>query len=101
MNVNFVVKVIDENDDAITGYVLNLDLPFIPNVGMKITGGTSCLLWETQSGRKLNPKIQEVVYNMDEEAVYCLFEINELLSSSRWVKINVNGSLEMHQFESN
>ncbi|CAH2213705.1 hypothetical protein [Tepidibacter aestuarii] len=34
--------------------------------------------------RKLDPKTKEILYNIDEEDFYCLFEIKELLMVSFW-----------------
>lgn len=100
MTVNFVTKVVDNQRNTTGGYVLRLDLPFAPASGMKLKGGISTWLWETADGNELDPKIQETVYNIDEEQLYCLFEVNGPLASSRWTKIeNLQTSCEFQQFE--
>lgn len=93
MRVVLVVRVFD---NAPTAYTRELDLPFIPPVGMKLNGGTSTWLWETEKGR-LNPEVKEVVYNVDEEAVYCLFVVREHLVNTFWQEIPLN-SYELSQF---
>ena len=99
MQVDFVAKVVDDTD-VIGGYVLTLDLPFTPMLGMKLKGGTSTWLWETVDKNELDPEVKEIVYNLDDEKLYCLFEINNNLASARWTKIsNLQSSYELSQFE--
>jgi len=101
MKVNLVVKVINTSDNTVGGYVLTLDLPFVPTVGMKFKQGSSTWLWETEHG-ELCPEIKEVVYNIDEEAIYCLFEVKQYLAASIWKEIpieNLSCSFELKQFE--
>lgn len=103
MQVCFVVKVLDKKEKYLkAAYARNLELPFVPSVGMRITGGTSTWLWETRDGNELAPSIKEVVYNIDEETVYCLFEIyDESLCNSFWTDItkHIGHSIELSQFE--
>jgi hypothetical protein len=100
-NVCLVVRVVNIAEIVIGGYVREIELPFVPTVGMKFKQGSSTWLWETKRG-ELNPAIKEVVYNIDEEKVYCLFEVNDFLESSFWNEIekeNLDRSLELKQFE--
>jgi len=100
MEVVLVVRVINTDKEIIGGYVFELDLPFVPTVGMKFKKGNSTWLWETKYG-ELSPGIEEVVYNIDEEKIYCLFEIKYFLVNSIWKEISqqsLNNSFELMQF---
>lgn len=100
MKTTFVVRVIDEDKNTIGGYARGLDLPFVPTIGMRLNGGSSTWLWETTDGCELKPQIKEVVYDIDEEQTFCLFEIKKFLANSFWTKIkNLNNSLELSRFE--
>lgn len=100
MLINFVAKVIDNGKNTLDGYVMKLDLPFAPAVGMKLKSSAGESLWETVDGNELNPQIKETVYNIDDGQLYCLFEINRALSGSRWTRIeDPQGSNELCQFE--
>lgn len=102
MKVNLVVRVINKEHGTIGGYVKDIDLLFVPTVGMKFKQGSSTWLWETVNGNELNPAVKEVVYNIDEEGIYCLFEIKEFLAASFWNQIkdeNLHNSFELSQFE--
>ncbi|MEL7654296.1 MAG: hypothetical protein AAGU75_00120 [Bacillota bacterium] len=100
MKVCFVVKVI-KNNITVGAYAREVELPFIPTVGMKFKQGTSTWLWETKEGVEF-PSVKEVVYNFDQETAYCLFEVSGYLASSFWTKIdNLGDSLELYQFEVN
>ncbi|WP_025721405.1 hypothetical protein [Paenibacillus sp. 1-18] len=98
MLVCLVVKVIDKHQEILTGYVREIDIQFVPSVGMKFRQGSSTWLWETKNG-ELAPEVKEVTYNIDDEIVYCLFEVNERLESSFWKEIkDVYSSHELRQF---
>ena len=71
------------DDLSVAGYAHELDLPFVPVVGMKFKQGTSTWLWETANG-ELAPKIEEVVYDLDEDLFACLFTVDQVLRSSFW-----------------
>lgn len=64
----------------------DLELPFVPTMGMQFKQGTSTWLWETQTD-ELMPKVEAVTYNLDENLFVCVFSVNESLSSSFWSKI--------------
>jgi hypothetical protein len=101
MRVCLVVRVVNSNNETIGGYAREVDLPFVPTVGMKFKQGISTRLWETENG-ELSPSVNEVVYNFDEETIYCLFEVNEFLKSAFWTEIkseNLHRSFELSQFE--
>jgi hypothetical protein len=98
MRVVLVVKVINDYKETVGGYAHELELPFVPTVGMKFKQGTSTWLWEVEDG-ELEPEVKEVVYNIDEEAIYCLFEINQYLKSSFWHELpTITNSFELSQF---
>lgn len=102
MKTTFVVRVIDKDRNTIGGYVRELDLPFVPTIGMRLNGGTSTWLWETIDGKELRPQIKDIVYDIDEEEILCLFEIDKFLAHGFWIKIkeeNLNNSLELSRFE--
>jgi hypothetical protein len=64
----------------------DLELPFVPTVGMQFKQGASTWLWETDKG-ELMPGIETVTYDFDEETFVCLFTVEEPLSASFWTKI--------------
>jgi hypothetical protein len=64
----------------------DLNLPFVPTVGMQFKQGTSTWLWETY-GRELMPSVETVTYDFDEEAFVCLLTVDDALSSSFWTYI--------------
>lgn len=64
----------------------DLELPFVPTVGMQFKQGISAWLWETDKG-ELMPGIETVTYDFDEEKFVCLFTVEEALNASFWNKI--------------
>jgi hypothetical protein len=64
----------------------DLQLPFVPTVGMQFKQGASTWLWETDKG-ELMPAIETVTYDFDEETLVCLFTVEEPLTASFWTKI--------------
>ncbi|MEL3959343.1 hypothetical protein NST17_19505 [Caldifermentibacillus hisashii] len=105
MKIVFVVKTVDNKGELVTGYVgQTLDMPFVPTVGMKFKMGISTWLWETDKG-ELDLPVKEIVYNLDDEIVYCLFEYEfergKELKHSFWKEVkNVYNSYELMQFKS-
>lgn len=106
MRVVFVVKVIsvekNPNDEynIIGGYYMERDIPFLPTKDMKFEHGTSTWLWETKDGFVLSPSVKEIVYDINEKKVFCLFETNKHLISTYWNKIkDINNSFELNQFK--
>lgn len=85
--VKLVVRVVSDQA-AIGGYVRDLELPFIPSIGMRFEQGVSTGLWQTWDG-ELCPSVEEVVYDLDEGAAVCLFTIKEKLSSTFWTELRV------------
>lgn len=67
-------------------YVRELDLPFVPSVGMQFKQGISTWLWETGKG-ELVPSVEAVIYDLDEELIVCVFTVTEPLKSSFWTEI--------------
>lgn len=75
------------NGKVVALYVRDdLELPFVPTVGMQFKQGTSTWLWETDKS-ELMPAIETVIYDFDEETLVCLFTVNEELNASFWKKI--------------
>ena len=100
MKIVLVVKVISEGRLS-AAYARDIELPFVPTIGMKFKQGVSCWLWETQEDTEF-PPVKEIVYNLDEEIIYCLFEVHDKLKSSFWIEIkNLGSSIELSQFEIN
>ena len=64
----------------------DIELPFVPTVGMQFKKGASTWLWETDNG-ELMPGIETVTYDFDEETFVCLFTVEEPLKASFWTKI--------------
>lgn len=69
-------------------YVHQLELPFVPQIGMKFEQGMSTWLWETTNGEKLNPPVDDVIYDIDEEELICLFTVEERLASAFWEELS-------------
>jgi hypothetical protein len=69
------------------GYVRELDLPFVPSIGMRFKQGASTWLWETEAG-KLAPPVEQVIYDIDEETIVCLFTVDAALKSAFWETLN-------------
>ena len=65
------------------GYFRDIQLPFIPTIGMKFVQGLGCTLWETRNG-EINPSVEQVIYDIDEEAIICLFTVDDELTSTFW-----------------
>ena len=84
--IEFLVREID-GDEIVALYVSSdLELPFVPAVGMQFKQGNSTWLWETGSG-ELMPQVETVTYDLDENLFVCLFTVNKSLKSSFWTKI--------------
>lgn len=66
------------------GYSRELELPFIPTVGMHFEQGISTTLWETTTGEELDPAVERVIYDLDENIFVCLFTIPLPLAASFW-----------------
>jgi hypothetical protein len=64
----------------------DLELPFVPSVGMQFKQGTSTWLWEIEGG-ELMPKIEAVICDLDQETLVCLFTVEKSLKSGFWTKI--------------
>ncbi|MES2740772.1 MAG: hypothetical protein V4754_07445 [Pseudomonadota bacterium] len=80
----------------VRGYFRELNLPFIPSLGMQFKKGTSTWLWETQNG-EIAPKVEAVVYDIDEDLFACLFIVDQELKSSFWTDIDIQ-SMEAQYF---
>lgn len=75
------------NGKVVALYVRDdLELPFVPTIGMQFKQGTSTWLWETDDG-ELMPAIETVTYDFDEETIVCLFTVEKPLKASFWTKI--------------
>ena len=88
--VKFVVRHKSEGY-TLGGYVRDLELPFVPIIGMQFKQGVSTWLWETGKG-ELAPKVEAVVYDLDEELFACLFTVDQELNSSFWTRISMVAS---------
>jgi hypothetical protein len=62
LEVKLIVRVVN-GKQVVGGYVRDLELPFVPTIGMKFEQGSSTWLWETVNGKELNPSVQEVIYD--------------------------------------
>ncbi|MNE16577.1 hypothetical protein D3C76_887220 [compost metagenome] len=67
-----------------SGYSRELELPFIPTVGMRFEQGMSTTLWETTTGEELDPAVERVIYDLDEEMFVCLFTTPLPLAATFW-----------------
>jgi len=99
--IELVVRVL-EHGEAVAGYARDLELPFVPTAGMRFMQGSSTTVWETRNGT-LYPKVEQVIYDLDEEKIVCLFTVEERLAASFWteLKLHVAGTIcaEMRYFE--
>ncbi|SHH52308.1 hypothetical protein SAMN02745823_00164 [Sporobacter termitidis DSM 10068] len=100
MNITFVVLVLNEEDKIVDAYCRREKLPFAPAIGMKLSVNSRMPLWQTADGMVLDPPIKEIVYNLDDDEVYCLFEVDKELASGYWSKIkNMDSNHELRQFK--
>ena len=84
--VKLVVRLLQDGATA-GGYVRQLELPLVPCTGMKFEQGISTRLWETTDNDELSPAVEEVVYDIDDEVIVCLFTIAKPLAASFWHKL--------------
>ncbi|HBO1147380.1 hypothetical protein AN280_06175 [Pseudomonas aeruginosa] len=81
--VLLAVRVVQKGE--LVGYSSHqLTLPFVPFPGLHLEQGTSCKLWETMTGSELDPVVERVIYDLDEEQFVCLFNIDTPLRASFW-----------------
>lgn len=73
-----------QRGEVIRGYYRNLELPFVPAEGMRFEQGISTTMWETVSGQQIDPKVERVVYDLDEGQIVCLFTVDQPLAASFW-----------------
>jgi hypothetical protein len=62
---------------------------------MQFAQGISSKMWETTDGLELNPAVEEVIYDLDEEQFVCLFTVNRELAASFWTAVE-NPTMEGH-----
>lgn len=86
--VKLVVRCL-EDGEIVAGYLKQMELPFVPQVGMRFDRGGSTHLWETVDDEDLAPKIEDLVYDIDEEEIVCLFTVNKKLAASFWTEIRL------------
>lgn len=86
--IKLVVRLFQDGETT-GGYVRQIELPFVPQPGMKFEQGISCHLWETQDGEELSPGIECVIYDLDEEEIVCFFTIKSKLASTFWTELKV------------
>ena len=86
--VKLVVRGLDGQETRF-GYTRQLQLPFLPAVGMTFEQGTSCKLWETAEGEELSPAVEQIIYDLDEEAIVCLFTVHSRLASAFWTELRI------------
>jgi|CXWL01.1.fsa_nt_gi hypothetical protein len=93
----FLVRSITSQNQIQRLYAKELELPFVPAVGMKFVQGTN--LWETEDG-ELSPEIERVIFDLDDSKHVCLFTITKRLSSSFWQELDINkhGTYADHYF---
>jgi hypothetical protein len=65
----------------------DLQLPFVPTLGMQFKQGISTWLWETGDS-ELMPQVETVTYDLDEEMFVCLLTVDRPLNSSFWTRID-------------
>jgi hypothetical protein len=80
--VKFIVRHVS-NGELQGGYVRELELPFVPTIGMGFKQGASTWLWETGEG-ELAPTVEAVVYDLDDDVFACLFTVDKELVASFW-----------------
>lgn len=86
--VKLVVR-LQAGNTTIGGYTRELDMPCPPCLGMRFTQGISTRLWETEVG-ELDPMVEEIIYDIDEETVVCLFTVSKALISTFWKTLRPN-----------
>ncbi len=81
--VMLAVRVV-QRGELIRGYYRDLELPFVPTVGMRFEQGTSTTMWETVSGQQIDPEVERIIYDLDEGQIVCLFTVCQPLAGSFW-----------------
>jgi hypothetical protein len=81
--VLLAVRVVQHGE--VLGYCSHeLALPFAPFKGLRFEQGSSCKLWETKTGKELDPAVERVVFDLDENMFVCLFTVSIPLEASFW-----------------
>jgi hypothetical protein len=75
---------VTQKGDWLGYYSYHLTLPFAPFPGLRFEQGVSCKLWETMTGSELDPVVERVIYDLDEERFVCLFNVDIPLRASLW-----------------
>lgn len=81
--VMLAVRVV-QRGEVIRGYYRDLELPFVPTAGLRLEQGTSTTIWETVTGQQIDPEIERVIYDLDEDRLVCLFTVDQPLAASFW-----------------
>lgn len=84
--VELLVRQMDNDKVVALYHSEDLELPFVPTVGMQFKHGTSVWLWEYEDG-ELMPRVETVTYDFTEKTLVCLFTVDKPLKSSFWTKI--------------
>jgi hypothetical protein len=87
IKVKLVVRVVKDSE-VVCGYVGDVELPFVPTIGMKFKQGVSTKLWETTDNNELSPHVEHIIYDLDEECIIALFEVSEFLASNYWTELD-------------
>ena len=81
--VMLAVRVVQQGK-VIRGYYRDLELPFVPTEGMRFEQGSSTTLWETTTGKQIDPAVERVIYDLDEGQIVCLFTVDQQLAATFW-----------------
>lgn len=87
--VELLVRQMDNGKIVALYHSEDLELPFLPTVGMQFMQGTSTWLWEYADG-ELMPKVETITYDFDEQVFVCIFTVDKPLTSDFWTKIEGN-----------
>lgn len=90
------------NGETTAGYYRELELPFVPTIGMRFEQGISTTIWETTHGKgELDPAVERVIYDLDEQQFICLFTVKNRLDATFWQDIedpNPDGSSHVMRY---
>ena len=82
--VMLAVRVV-QHGEVVRGYFHELELPFVPTVGMRFEQGSSTTLWETITRKQIDPAVGRVIYDLDEGLIVCLFTVDLPLAATFWL----------------
>lgn len=85
----FVARLIEDGDVVAFYCSDDVRLPFVPAVGTYFSQASGGWLWATALGN-LMPAVEDIVYDLDNQLLICLFTIEAALGSPFWIRMEPN-----------